>query len=132
MSKLFKTILAPAPTCPAPTLTYYQLDKLAEFGDIDRLPFSIKVLLEALLRTCDGYEVDARRRDKTGRLGRQKRRQEMNCPSSQAALFCRILPACRPLSIWRRCVRRWPGWAAIPRKSTRRCRSIWSLTIPCR
>jgi aconitate hydratase len=36
---------------------YYRLDKLNEFGNIDRLPFSIKVLLEALLRTCDGYEV---------------------------------------------------------------------------
>ncbi len=36
---------------------YYRLDKLAHLGNIDRLPFSIKVLLEALLRTCDGYEV---------------------------------------------------------------------------
>ena len=34
---------------------YYQLDKLGE--NISRLPFSIKVLLEALLRTCDGYIV---------------------------------------------------------------------------
>ncbi len=36
---------------------YYRLDKLSGFGDIDRLPYSIRVLLEALLRTCDGYEV---------------------------------------------------------------------------
>lgn len=36
---------------------YYRLDKLAGIADVDRLPFSIKVLLEALLRTCDGYEV---------------------------------------------------------------------------
>ncbi len=36
---------------------YYRLDKLGKYGNIDRLPFSIKVLLEALLRTCDGYEV---------------------------------------------------------------------------
>ena len=36
---------------------YYQLDKLSGFGEIDRLPYSIKVLLEALLRTCDGKEV---------------------------------------------------------------------------
>ena len=26
-------------------------------GQVSRLPFSIKVLLEAVLRTCDGYEV---------------------------------------------------------------------------
>jgi aconitate hydratase len=36
---------------------YYRLDSLAHLADISRLPYSIKVLLEALLRTCDGYEV---------------------------------------------------------------------------
>ncbi|UCG23292.1 MAG: aconitate hydratase AcnA [Chloroflexota bacterium] len=38
---------------------YYRLDKLQEDGiaQIERLPFSIKVLLEAVLRTCDGYQV---------------------------------------------------------------------------
>ena len=42
---------------PGTDVYYYQLDKLTQFGDISRLPFSIKVLLEALLRSCDGYEV---------------------------------------------------------------------------
>ena len=36
---------------------YYRLEKLSHVADISRLPFSIKVLLEALLRTTDGYEV---------------------------------------------------------------------------
>jgi aconitate hydratase len=38
---------------------YYRLAKLQEdgLGQIERLPFSIKVLLEAVLRTCDGYQV---------------------------------------------------------------------------
>ena len=36
---------------------FYRLDKLRRMADIDRLPFSIKVLLEAVLRTADGYEV---------------------------------------------------------------------------
>ncbi len=36
---------------------YYRLDQLSKFADINRLPFSIKVLLEAILRTADGYEV---------------------------------------------------------------------------
>ncbi len=37
----------------------YRLDKLEKdgIGNIARLPFSIKVLLEALLRECDGYLV---------------------------------------------------------------------------
>ena len=37
--------------------SFYRLDKLRHLADVDRLPFSIKVLLEALLRTADGYEV---------------------------------------------------------------------------
>ena len=43
---------------PEPT-TYYRLDALAEagVGHVSRLPFSIKVLLEALLRQVDGFAV---------------------------------------------------------------------------
>ncbi|MEW5986302.1 MAG: aconitate hydratase AcnA [Chloroflexota bacterium] len=39
---------------------YYRLRQLQEEGiaHVERLPFSIKVLLEALLRTCDGFEVN--------------------------------------------------------------------------
>jgi aconitate hydratase len=45
----------------------YRLDHLAKSGvapSLDRLPFSIKILLEAVLRNCDGYlvsEEDVRR-----------------------------------------------------------------------
>ena len=38
---------------------YYKLNKLSRFADIDKLPFSIRVLLEAVLRTTDGYVVSA-------------------------------------------------------------------------
>ncbi|RMD48556.1 MAG: aconitate hydratase AcnA, partial [Candidatus Thermofonsia bacterium] len=44
-------------TLPGTNYVYYRLDKLAQYGNIDKLPFTIKVLLEALLRTCDGYVV---------------------------------------------------------------------------
>ena len=39
--------------------TYYRLSKLEEsgLGQVSRLPFSIKVLLEAVLRNLDGYQV---------------------------------------------------------------------------
>ena len=53
MSKLFDHFGARA-QLPGTDYVYYRLDKL---GDVSRLPFSIKVLLEALLRNCDGYEV---------------------------------------------------------------------------
>ncbi len=41
------------------TAAIYRLSKLqdAGLGDIDRLPFSIRVLLEAVLRNCDGFTV---------------------------------------------------------------------------
>jgi aconitate hydratase len=40
-------------------LAYYRLNKLQEDGiaDVEHLPFSIKILLEAVLRNCDGYLV---------------------------------------------------------------------------
>jgi aconitate hydratase len=40
-------------------LTYYSLRRLEEKtgADLSRLPFSIKILLEALLRNCDGFAV---------------------------------------------------------------------------
>ena len=57
MNKLFDHFGARA-QLPGTNVTYYQLAKLSQFGNVDRLPFSIKVLLEALLRTCDGYEVN--------------------------------------------------------------------------
>lgn len=37
--------------------TIYRLDALKEFGNIDSLPYSIKILLEAVLRNCDGRLV---------------------------------------------------------------------------
>jgi len=41
----------------AGVLTMYNLQALQGMGDIDALPYSIKVLLEACLRTYDGYIV---------------------------------------------------------------------------
>ena len=38
--------------------TIYRLSTLADQADLTRLPFSIKVLLENLLRHCDGYLVN--------------------------------------------------------------------------
>ncbi len=37
----------------------YRITRLAEqgLGDVDRLPYSLRVLLESVLRNCDGYQV---------------------------------------------------------------------------
>jgi aconitate hydratase len=42
---------------PGTDYSYYRLDALAKIANIDRLPFSIKILLEALLRNCDNYVI---------------------------------------------------------------------------
>jgi len=44
----------------AGTVCIYRLNKLAEDGiaNLERLPFSIKVLLESLLRNVDGFQVN--------------------------------------------------------------------------
>jgi len=54
---------------PAGALVIHRLDQLASrLGvDLSRLPFSIRVLLEAALRTCDGYQVTT---DDVSRLAR--------------------------------------------------------------
>jgi aconitate hydratase len=40
------------------SFSYYRLGKLEELGfDISKLPFSIKVMLESVLRNCNGYDV---------------------------------------------------------------------------
>ena len=46
-------------TTPIGSLQIYRLDRLGEVLGLplQRLPYSIKVLLEAALRTCDGYQV---------------------------------------------------------------------------
>jgi aconitate hydratase len=44
---------------PLGSLGFYSLEKLSKAGfpNISRLPFSIRILLEAVLRNCDGYVV---------------------------------------------------------------------------
>ena len=56
---------------PAGTVHIYRLDALAsQLGvDLDQLPFSIRVLLEAALRQCDDYQVT---QDDVRRLARWK------------------------------------------------------------
>ncbi|NOX59702.1 MAG: aconitate hydratase, partial [Planctomycetes bacterium] len=37
--------------------TIYRLDALSDLGDLSTVPYCIKVLLEACLRTCDGFVI---------------------------------------------------------------------------
>ena len=86
----------------------YRLSKLedAGLGDIAALPYSIRVLLEAVLRNCDGYEVTEEDVREPGRLERRRRRPRSRFPSSRPGSCCRISPACRRWSIWPPCAAR--------------------------
>ena len=68
----------------------YRLDALEKqgVGDISRLPFSIRVLLEALLRTEDGFEVTA---DDVLPIGMHMHPRRQSFHLSLAGLLCRIL-----------------------------------------
>ena len=84
----------------------YRLTRLEDAGltRIADLPFSIRVLLESVLRNCDGYEVTEARRQKPGRL--EGRRAEpaiedaLQAGPGGAAGFHRRAAA---WSIWRPC-----------------------------
>ena len=75
-------------------------------GNISRLPVSIRIVLESVLRNCDGKKVRRKDVETLGELEREEARPTKKSHSSSRALFCRISPACRCWSIWRRCAAR--------------------------
>ncbi len=85
----------------------YRLSKLedAGLGNIAALPYSIRVLLESLLRNCDGYEV-TEADVKALAAWNAARRRKSKFRSSRPAWCCRISPACRASSISPRCAPR--------------------------
>jgi hypothetical protein len=97
------------------TIHYYSLPALAKAGypGVDRLPYSLKILLENLLRREDNAFVktdDIRALagwDDRRRLARRK------CPSCRRGCCCRTSPACRVWSTSRPCATASSRWAAI-------------------
>ena len=74
-------------------LEFYRLDSLAKHGRIDRLPYSIRILLEALVRNVDGRIVTGLEGADHVRI--RPRSVKSRSPSNRPALSCRTLPACR-------------------------------------
>ena len=109
------------------TAGIYRLSRLEDAGltSIARLPFSIRVLLEAVLRNCDGYEVtehDVKNLAGWNATAPAGDRSPLQAgPGGAARLHRRALRrrsgghARAPCS----------GWAAIRSGSTRWCRSTW-------
>ena len=94
------------------TYEIYRLDALQSRYDVARLPFSLKVLLENLLRNEDGVAV---RREDIEALASWDHtgRDRLHARARGDAGLHR---ACPPLSTWPPCATRWPTWAATPNK----------------
>src|SRR3546814_20198753 len=79
------------------TYSYYSLEAAAaELGDISRLPYSMKVLLETLLRFEDGSSVTA---DDVRAIGQwtKARRSDRDIASPTARVLLPALTAVPPL-----------------------------------
>ncbi len=114
---------------------YFSLDAAASaagLGDISRLPFSLKVLLENLVRLENGRTVTVDDIKAARRLARHQEFGPRDRVPPGARADAGPDRACRRWSISPRCGRRWSISAATRKRSTRCRRSIWSSTIRCR
>ena len=98
----------------------YRLAKLEQLGlgQVSRLPYSIRVLLEAVLRTCDGYQV-TEEDVKNLAAWQAEAVAEIEIPFKPARVVLQDftgVPAVVDLAAMRRAMRRLGG---DPRKSTR-------------
>ena len=96
----------------------FRLDALQSRYDVARLPYTLRVLLENVLRQEDGVTVTARDVEAVASWNATA------APSNEinfnpAGFSCRTSPASPPSSTSRRCGRRWPTSAATRRRSTR-------------
>ena len=101
-------------------------------ADLDRLPFSIRVLLENALRHVGrGFVSEAHVRDLAG-LEPDRPRAGARCRSCPRGSCCRTSPACPAWSTWPPCATPWDGCRATPTGSIRSCPATWSSTTRSR
>ena len=113
----------------------YRLDHLEKSGiaSVARLPFSMKIMLEAALRQCDGLRDH--RNDVLKRLANWERQGvgSIELPFKPARVILQDftgVPCLVDLAAMRS--RHGARSAATRRRSTRWCRSTWSSTTRCR
>ncbi|MCI1882157.1 MAG: aconitate hydratase AcnA [Sporolactobacillus sp.] len=69
------------------TYTYYDLDALKPYGDIERLPYSIKVLLEAVLRQCDGRVITKKHVENLAKWGTAALNKSIDVPFNPSRII---------------------------------------------
>jgi aconitate hydratase len=116
-----------------PEALFYSLPALAaaDIGNIARLPVSLRIVLESLLRHCDGHRV-------TSGISSSWPQWQPRAPRSEEIPFvvARVVlqdftgvPLLCDLAAMRHVAQ---ASGHDPRASSRWCRSIWSSTIRCR
>ena len=87
---------------------FCSLPELAkQYPNVNQLPVSIRIVLESVLRNCDGKKVTAEHVRAAGQLGSRTPSAPTRSRSSSRAWCCRTSPACRCWSTWPRCAA-WP------------------------
>ena len=108
---------------------FYSLPTLSRrFPGVSRLPVSLRIVLESVLRHCDGERVTPEHVAQLAQWRPQAERTE-EIPFTVARVVCRTSPACRCWPTWPRCAAPPSDWATTPERSSRWCRSTWWLTI---
>ncbi|WP_100487887.1 aconitate hydratase AcnA [Sporolactobacillus pectinivorans] len=69
------------------TYCFYDLRVLKKFGDIERLPYSIKVLLEAVLRQCDGKVVKQEHVENLAKWGTEELNKTIDVPFNPSRII---------------------------------------------
>lgn len=69
------------------TYHYYKLNALKEFGDIERLPYSIKVLLESVLRQYDGRVIKKEHIENLAKWGTKEQDKEIDVPFNPSRII---------------------------------------------
>ena len=107
------------------TYQYFSLAEAAKsLGNLDRLPMSLKVLLENLLRFEDNATVSAY--DIKAIVDwQQERRSDHEIQFRPARVLMQDFTACRRWLTWPPCAQPWPLPAAIRGRSIRCRRWIW-------
>ncbi|GER74728.1 aconitate hydratase AcnA [Weizmannia acidilactici] len=69
------------------TYHYYKLDALKKFGDIDRLPYTIKVLLESVLRQYDGKVIKKEHVENLAKWGTDELDPDVDVPFNPSRII---------------------------------------------
>lgn len=86
--------------------SYFNLEEAVSHygGNIKRIPYTIRILIESLLRKYDGVDVTKSNIENLATYNPKKSTAKYH--SNQVVLFCKTLLVCQLSLIWHRCVMR--------------------------